>query len=40
MSGWIDAHNHLQDSRLGDHDALIRNMRKAGIEKCMSNASR
>jgi hypothetical protein len=40
MSGWIDAHNHLQDPRLGDHDAIIRSMREAGIEKCIVNATR
>ena len=40
MSGWIDAHNQLQDPRLGDHDAIIRSMRVAGIEKCIVNATR
>ena len=40
MSGWIDAHSHLQDPRLGDHDAIIRSMREAGIEKCIVNATR
>jgi len=40
MSSWIDAHNHLLDARLGDHDAIIRSMREAGIEKCIVNATR
>lgn len=40
MHGWIDAHNHLQDARLGDHDAIIRTMQEVGIEKCIVNATR
>ena len=39
MPGWIDAHNHLHDSRLNDQDAIIRTMRDAGIEKCIVNAT-
>jgi TatD DNase family protein len=40
MNGWIDAHNHLQDTRLGDPDAIILTMREAGIVKCIVNATR
>ena len=40
MNGWIDVHNHLQDKRLGDPDAIILTMREAGIEKCIVNATR
>lgn len=40
MPRWIDAHNHLQDPRLGAQDAIIRTMRDAGIEKCIVNATR
>jgi TatD DNase family protein len=37
---WIDAHNHLQDARLGDDtEALIASMRRAGIAGCVVNAT-
>lgn len=41
MPGWIDAHNHLQDPRLGsDPGAQILSMREAGIIRCVVNATR
>ena len=40
MPGWIDAHNHLQDARFVDRDAIIRASREVGIEKCIVNATR
>ncbi|HVJ45449.1 MAG TPA: TatD family hydrolase [Luteolibacter sp.] len=36
----IDAHNHLQDHRLGDPEAIIGTMRKAGIARCVVNSTR
>lgn len=40
MDGWIDAHNHLQDPRLGVHPAaLIQPMRAAGVIRCIANAT-
>ncbi len=37
---WIDSHNHLQDPRLADAPELIRAMRRAGVERCVVNATR
>jgi TatD DNase family protein len=39
MHGWTDAHDHLQDPRLGDPAPVIAGMRKAGIERCIVNAT-
>lgn len=40
MPGWIDAHNHLQDSRLGEATPVIAAMRCAGVRQCIVNATR
>lgn len=40
MTTWIDAHNHLQDPRLGDPGAVIAAMKAAGITRCVVNATR
>lgn len=40
MAGWTDAHNHLQDPRLGDAAPLIDAMRSAGVTRCIVNATR
>jgi TatD DNase family protein len=40
MIAWIDAHNHLQDRRLGDPEAVIETMRRSGIVRCVANATR
>ena len=37
MSGWIDAHNHLQDPRLGD---VVAETKRAGVTRCVVNATR
>lgn len=37
---WTDAHNHLQDPRLGDAAPVIAAMRAAGVERCVVNATR
>ncbi|MBX3743486.1 MAG: TatD family hydrolase [Akkermansiaceae bacterium] len=37
---WIDSHNHLQDPRFADGSELIRAMRRAGVERCVVNATR
>ncbi len=37
---WTDAHNHLQDPRLGDAAPLIAAMRAAGVQRCVVNATR
>jgi len=39
MSCWTDSHNHLQDPRLGDARPVIAEMRKAGIKRCVVNAT-
>lgn len=39
MSRWIDAHNHLQDPRLGEAAPLIGAMREAGVCHCVVNAT-
>jgi TatD DNase family protein len=40
MPGWTDAHNHLQDPRLGDPGPVIAVMRAAGVDRCVVNATR
>jgi TatD DNase family protein len=40
MAAWTDAHNHLQDPRLGDAAPVIAAMRAAGVERCVVNAIR
>lgn len=40
MPGWIDAHNHLQDPRLGVATPLLAAMDQAGIRRCVVNATR
>lgn len=39
MPAWIDAHNHLQDPRLGDPGPVIAAMRGAGVTRCVVNAT-
>lgn len=39
MPGWTDAHNHLQDPRLGDPEPRIASMRAAGVDRCVVNAT-
>lgn len=39
MIAWTDAHNHLQDPRLGDPAPIIAAMRLAGIHRCIVNAT-
>ena len=36
---WTDAHNHLQDPRLGDPAPIIAAMKQAGIGRCIVNAT-
>lgn len=40
MTGWIDAHNHLQDPRLNGAGSLVSAMRAAGVTRCVVNATR
>lgn len=40
MTTWIDAHNHLQDPRLGDPAPVIAVMKEAGVARCVVNATR
>lgn len=40
MPLWIDAHNHLQDARLGDPAPIIAAMKHAGVVRCVVNATR
>lgn len=40
MTRWIDAHNHLQDHRLGDAAPVIAAMKLAGVDRCVVNAIR
>lgn len=40
MIQWADAHNHLQDDRLGDPAPLIQAMVKSGVSLCVVNATR
>ncbi len=37
---WTDAHNHLQDRRLGESAPIIAAMKQAGIDRCVVNATR
>jgi TatD DNase family protein len=37
---WTDAHNHLQDPRLGDPAPIIAAMKQAGVTRCVVNATR
>ena len=40
MLRWTDAHNHLQDPRLGDPGPVIAAMKSAGVTRCVVNATR
>jgi TatD DNase family protein len=40
MLRWTDAHNHLQDPRLGDPGPVIAEMKSAGVVRCVVNATR
>ena len=40
MLHWTDAHNHLQDPRLGDPGPVIAAMKLAGVTRCVVNATR
>lgn len=40
MAAWFDAHNHLQDPRLGDPALVIAAMKFAGVTGCVVNATR
>jgi TatD DNase family protein len=40
MPVWTDAHNHLQDPRLGDPAPAIAAMRSVGVGHCVVNATR
>ncbi len=40
MTAWIDAHNHLQDARLGDAVEIIDTMHQSGVVRCVVNATR
>lgn len=40
MLRWTDAHNHLQDPRLGDPGPVISAMKSAGVSRCVVNATR
>lgn len=40
MPSWTDAHNHLQDPRLGNPLPVIAAMRAAGVGRCVVNATR
>ncbi|MES2923775.1 MAG: TatD family hydrolase [Verrucomicrobiota bacterium] len=37
---WIDAHNHLQDSRLTDPGPVVAAMKLSGVTRCVVNATR
>lgn len=39
MPAWIDSHNHLQDTRLGEVAAVIPAMKAAGVSRCVVNAT-
>ena len=39
MIRWTDAHNHLQDPRLGEAGPVIAAMRAAGVAECIVNAT-
>ena len=40
MLHWTDAHNHLQDPRLGDPGPVVAAMKFAGVSRCVVNATR
>ncbi len=40
MLHWTDAHNHLQDPRLGDPGPVVAAMKQSGITRCVVNATR
>jgi len=40
MPHWIDAHNHLQDPRLGDPGPVVAAMKRSGVIRCVVNATR
>lgn len=40
MLHWTDAHNHLQDPRLGDPGRVMAAMKAAGVTRCVVNATR
>lgn len=40
MQLWTDAHNHLQDPRLGDPGPVIAAMKLSGVSRCVVNATR
>lgn len=40
MTAWTDAHNHLQNARLGNTSGVIAAMKQAGIVRCVANATR
>lgn len=40
MLHWTDAHNHLQDPRLGDPGPVVAAMKLAAITRCIVNATR
>ncbi|HEX7261742.1 MAG TPA: TatD family hydrolase [Luteolibacter sp.] len=40
MPLWIDAHNHLQDPRLGDPGPIIAAMQGSGVIRCIVNSTR
>lgn len=37
---WTDAHNHLQDPRLGDPGPVIAAMKQSGVTRCIVNSTR
>ncbi len=39
MLRWTDSHNHLQDPRLGDPGPVIAAMKRAGVSRCVVNAT-
>ena len=39
MIDWFDAHNHLQDERLGDSREAAREMKRVGVEAAVVNAT-
>jgi TatD DNase family protein len=39
MLRWTDAHNHLQDPRLGDPGPVIAAMKSSGVTRCVVNAT-
>lgn len=39
MLRWMDAHNHLQDPRLGDPGPVVATMKRSGVTRCIVNAT-